>query len=126
MSTGSRLPVPGSRPTGPRWLLAVDVNYFLHRFWHSGAGVESAMSVAGWVQRTVERLKEKGLTDVACCFDAPDNHRKKLTEGWEDGYKQRPPKDPELVQQLHLVRELLCKEFACVSVEGMEADDVLP
>jgi 5'-3' exonuclease len=110
----------------PRWLLAIDVNYFLHRFWHSGAGVESAMSVAGWVGRTVERLKEKGLTDVACCFDAPDNHRKKLTEGWEDGYKQRPPKDPELAQQLNLVRDLLGKaNFACVSVEGMEADDVM-
>lgn len=123
--------VPKSEPTAavsgsPRWLLAIDVNYFLHRFWHSGAGVEAATSVASWVQRTVDRLKEKGLTDVACCFDAPDNHRKKLTEGWEDGYKQRPPKDPELAQQLNLVRDLLCKgNYACVSVEGMEADDVM-
>jgi 5'-3' exonuclease len=112
--------------SAPRWLLAIDVNYFLHRFWHSGAGVEAAGGVASWVTRTVARLKEKGLTDVACCFDAPDNHRKKLTEGWEDGYKQRPPKDPELAQQLNLVRDLLCKaNFACVSVEGMEADDVM-
>lgn len=118
-------PKAGALPA-PRWLLAVDVNYFLHRFWHSGAGVESAMSVASWVQRTVGRLKEKGLTDVACCFDASENHRKALTKDWPDGYKQRPPKDPELVQQLHLVRELLQKaNFACVSVEGMEADDVM-
>jgi 5'-3' exonuclease len=118
-------PEAGSLPS-PRWLLAIDVNYFLHRFWHSGAGVEAAGGVASWVTRTVARLKEKGLTDVACCFDAPDNHRKALTKDWEDGYKQRPPKDPELAQQLNLVRDLLQKaNLACVSVEGMEADDVM-
>jgi 5'-3' exonuclease len=123
--------VPKSEPeagllTSPRWLLAIDVNYFLHRFWHSGAGVESAMSVAAWVGRTVARLKEKGLTDVACCFDSHENHRKALTKDWEDGYKQRPPKDPELGQQLNLVRDLLQKaNYACVSLEGMEADDVM-
>jgi 5'-3' exonuclease len=109
-----------------RWLLAVDVNYFLHRFWFSGAGVEAAVGVASWVQRTVERLKEKGLTDVACCFDSKVNHRKELTKGWEDRYKDRPPKDPELVQQLILVRELLeGHNFACVSLEGFEADDIM-
>lgn len=112
--------------SSPRWLLAVDVNYFLHRFWHSGAGVEAATGVASWVQRTVERLKGMGLTDVACCFDSHENHRKKLTEGWEDGYKPRPPKEPELAQQLTLVRDLLQKaNFSCVSVDGMEADDVM-
>ena len=112
---------------GQRWLLAVDVPYFLHRFWHSGAGIEAAGSVASWIGRTVERLKEKGLTDIACCFDSTQNHRKALTEGWEDKYKgNRGPKDPELSQQLHLVRELLDKAgFAAVSIEGMEADDVM-
>lgn len=110
----------------PRWLLAVDVNYFLHRFWFSGAGVEAAVGVAQWVQRTVARLKDKGLTDVACCFDAPTNHRKELTASWEDKYKDRPPKDPELVQQLRLVCELLDGYgFECVARQGMEADDVM-
>lgn len=110
----------------PRWLLAVDVNYFLHRFWFSGAGVEAAVGVATWVQRTVERLKEKGLTDCACCFDSKVNHRKEFTKDWEDRYKDRPPKDPELVQQLNLVHELLqARGFACVSIEGMEADDCM-
>jgi 5'-3' exonuclease len=109
-----------------RWLLAIDVNYFLHRFWFSGAGIESAVSVATWIQRTVERLKEKGLTDVACCFDSHRNDRKELTKDWEDRYKDRPPKDPELGQQLTLVRELLeGLGFACVSVDGMEGDDVM-
>ncbi len=110
----------------PRWILCIDVNYFLHRFWFSGAGIESAVSVATWVQRTVERLKEKGLTDVACCFDSHRNDRKELTKDWEDKYKDRPTKDPELGQQLTLVRELLTGlGFACVSVDGMEGDDVM-
>jgi 5'-3' exonuclease len=111
---------------GPRWLLAIDVNYFLHRFWFSGAGVEAAVSVATWVQRTVNRLKEKGLTDCACCFDSKSNHRKEFTKDWEDKYKDRPPKDPELVQQLNLVYDLLKGAgFACVGLEGFEADDVM-
>lgn len=109
-----------------RWLLAVDVNYFLHRFWFSGAGVEAAVGVATWVKRTVTRLKEKGLTDCACCFDSKSNHRKEFTKDWEDKYKDRPPKDPELVQQLNLVYDLLKGSgFACVGLEGFEADDVM-
>ncbi len=113
-------------PHGNRWILCIDCNYFLHRFWHSGAGVEAAGQVASWVGRTVERLKAKGLTDVACCFDSHTNNRKELTKEWEDKYKDRPPKDPELGQQLNLVRDLLGKaNFCCVSVEGYEADDVL-
>jgi 5'-3' exonuclease len=113
-------------PAKDPWLLAVDTNYFLHRFWFSGAGIEAAQGVADWIERTVDRLKEKGLTDCACCFDSRTNHRKALTEGWKDAYKPRPPKDPELGQQLNLVRELLEKKnFACVSQEGMEADDMM-
>ena len=109
-----------------RWLLACDVGYFLHKFWFSGAGVEAADGVASWIERTVERLRGKNLTDVACCFDSKTNHRKALTEGWEDRYKDRPKKDPELGQQLELVHELLeGKGFACVSIDGMEGDDVL-
>lgn len=111
---------------GPRWLAAFDVNYFLHRFWFSGAGVESAQGVASWIQRTAERLKEKGLTDLACCFDSMRNHRKELTTEWEHKYKDRPTKDPELSHQLHLVRDLLeSAGFACISEDGMEADDVM-
>jgi len=117
------LPDTSSRP---RWLLAVDVNYHLHSMWHSGAGVEAAMQVAGWVERTAKRLQAKGLTDVACCFDSPGNFRKELTADLEDKYKPRPPKDPELVQQLTLVRELLEGHgFCCAAVHGFEADDVM-
>ncbi len=110
-----------------RWLLAIDVNYFLHRFWYSGAGVESAVGVAAWITRTVERLKEKGLTDCAACFDSKNNHRKELTKDWEDKYKgNRGPKEPELAQQLNLVYDLIRGSgIACVSIEGYEADDCI-
>jgi 5'-3' exonuclease len=111
-----------------RWLLAIDVNYYLHRFYHSGAGVEAASCVAQWIERTVDRMKHfrRQLTDVVCCFDSSTNHRKELTKDWEDKYKDRPPKAPELVQQLHAVRDLLHGQgFLCVSQEGMEADDLL-
>lgn len=109
-----------------RWLLAVDVNYHLHRHWFSGAGVEAASRVASGVDRLVKRLKEKGLTDVACCFDSPRNFRKELTADWEDKYKPRPDKDRELVQQITLVRELLDgRGFCCVMRDGFEADDLM-
>lgn len=111
---------------GVRWLLCVDVSYFLHRFWFSGAGVEAAVGVSTWITRTVERLKEKGLTDCAACFDSKSNHRKEFTKEWEDKYKDRPAKDQELVQQLNLVHDLIKSSgIACVGVEGMEADDVM-
>lgn len=111
----------------PRWLLVVDVNYFLHRFWFSGAGVESAVGVAGWITRTVERLREKGLSDCAACFDGQNNHRRELTKNWEDKYKgNRGPKEPELAQQLNLVHDLIKGSgIACVSIEGYEADDCI-
>ena len=111
----------------PRWLLAVDCNYYLHRWWHSGAGVEAAGGVAGWIERTANRLKEeKGLTDLACCFDSKINHRKELTTEWEDKYKDRAKKEPELINQINLLRELLNKAgFATVSLDGMEADDLM-
>jgi len=109
-----------------RWLLAIDVNYFLHRQYFSGAGAESAIGVAEWIGRTVQRMQSMGLTDVVCCFDGPNNHRKELTKDWELGYKsKRSAKEPELAGQLELVRELLEKQnFACVSVDGYEGDDV--
>lgn len=122
----SRKMPPAESTPQIRWMLAIDVNYFLHRNWHSGAGVESASNVAGWIARTVERLKAKGLTDVVCCFDSPTNHRRELTREWEDKYKDRPPKPFELSQQLALVREMLDKQnFACVQIPDMEADDVM-
>ncbi len=114
----------------PRWLLAFDIHYFIHRHYYSGAGVETAMQVAEWVKRTVDRLKEKGATDALCAFEGRGSFRRELTEGdeWsEQRYKgNRGPKPDDLRQQLNLIRELLeGYGFCCVSSDGHEADDCL-
>lgn len=113
-------------PAKTPWLLAVDVNYYIHRYFHSGAGVESASTFVAWLDRLIERLKDKGLSDVVCCLDSSTNHRKKLTEGWDSAYKPRAEKDAELAGQLNLAPQLLKdRNRPCVSVNGMEADDVM-
>lgn len=112
-----------------RWLIAFDTHYFAHRHYYSGAGVETAIQVAQWIQRTVERLREKGATDCVCAFEGQGSFRKELTSGdsWDgERYKDRPGKPDELRHQLTLVRKLLEGfGFCCVSVDGYEADDVL-
>jgi len=108
-----------------RWLLAIDVNYHVTRMWASGAEAEAAKEVSQWFKRTVERLKEKGLTDAVCCFDSRTSFRKELTKEWEDRkYKDRATKDPELGQQLILAEQML-SEFCCVKKDGFEADDFM-
>lgn len=109
-----------------RWLLAIDVNYHVTRMWSSGAETQAAKEVAGWIKRTVARLKEKGLTDVVCCFDSPNSFRKELTKEWDedDRYKNRGQKEVELGQQLKLAEEMLA-EFCCVKRDGFEADDIM-
>lgn len=124
------VPEPKTQETVPekqaRWLLAVDVNYYIHRYFHSGAGVESAKTFDEWLARTIGRLVEKGLTDVVCCVDSSTNFRKGLTEGWEHGYKPRAEKDAELSGQLRLAPELLkARNLPVISIDGMEADDVM-
>lgn len=123
---------PAAEPETPspkrvRWLLAVDVSYFVCSTFFSGAGVEAASTVDGWLSRLVERLhKDKGLTDVVCCLDSPSSFRKRLTEGWEHPYKLRVAKEDELRDQLRLAGELLKKRnLLCVAIEDMEADDVM-
>ncbi len=107
-----------------RWLLAIDVNYHVTRMWASGAETEAAKEVSSWIKRTVGRLKEKGLTDVVCCLDSSNSFRKELTKQWEDKYKDRATKDPELVQQLRLIEDMI-SEFCCAKLDGFEADDLM-
>lgn len=117
---------PEQKPDN-RWLLAVDVNYFIHRYFHSGAGMETASTLVNWLTRLIQRMAEtKGLTDAVCCVDAPTNHRKALTKGWENEYKPRADKDPELIRQLELAKKMLEeRNLPVVSVPDMEADDVM-
>jgi len=107
-----------------RWILCIDVNYHVTRMWASGAETEAAKQVSEWIKRTVERLKEKGLTDVVCCFDSGNSFRKELTKDWEDKYKNRATKDPELGQQLRLAEEML-SEFCSAKMDTFEADDLM-
>jgi 5'-3' exonuclease len=121
---------PKSKRAKKRWLLAIDVNYWLHRHFFSGQGVEAASGVADWLWNMIygdrKGLKSLGLTDAVCCFDSKTNHRKKLTEGWEQKYKDRPKKDVELSQQLRQAPGLMEKKgFLCASIEGMESDDLM-
>lgn len=118
---------PPAAVQSKRWLLAVDVNYFIHRYFHSGAGVEAASTFVKWLVRLVERLRDtKGLTDVVCCMDGADNHRKALTVGWENAYKPRTDKEPELSGQLILAPQMLADiNLPVVSIPTMEADDVM-
>ena len=114
----------------PGWLLVFDVHYYIHKWYHSGEKIETATNVSEWAKRTVERLQEKGVSDVAFAFEGRGSFRKELTagEGWEDHrYKgKRGPKDDELVNQIILTREKLTEMgYLCVSVDGYEADDVM-
>lgn len=113
-------------PKSTAWLLAVDINYYAHRQF-AKSGVDTAAHVVDWMERVIDRLHtSKNLTDVVFCFDSTTNHRRALTEGWEQPYKERTHKDPELVRQLQLLPELLKRKGRlCVSIEGMEADDVM-
>lgn len=113
-----------SEPRKHRWLLAIDVNYHVTRTWASGAGTEAAKQVSEWIDRLIGRLKEKGLTDVVCCLDSTNSFRKDLTKDWEDKYKSRATKDPELVQQLRLAEDML-SHYCCARINGYEADDLM-
>ena len=109
------------------WLLAVDVNYFIHTYYHSGAGVESASTFLQWLVRLINRLQEtKGLTDAVCCMDSRTNHRKALTADWEDKYKPRSEKEADLIAQLNLAERMLKNwNLPVVSLPDMEADDLM-
>lgn len=110
-----------------RWLMCIDVSYYLQRQWAKD-GVDAARTLCEWLNNHIERLKEtKNLTDVVICFDGPNNHRKEITDGWEIGYKSdRPKKEPEYIALMVTTRELLERSNrCCVSIDGMEADDLM-
>lgn len=108
-----------------KWLLCVDINYYVHRQFQV-EGMAAGSSVVSWLIRVVDRLMGQGLTDVVCCFDGPNNHRHAITKGWEQPYKERTEKAPELVTLLNQVPVMLSeKNILIVSIDGMEADDVM-
>ncbi len=113
--------------TEKRWLIAIDMSYYIHSFFNSGAGMDSAVQFARWIYRLLLRLQNvNGLTDAVMCLDAPTNFRKALTAQWEKPYKDRSERDPELIKQLNLAPQLIQKmNVPVVWIEDMEADDVM-
>lgn len=120
-------PAEEPKPVSNAWLLCVDISYYVQRMFPMH-GVSTAVEVCAWLVRVIKHLRDtKNLTDVVVCFDGPNNHRKALTKDWEFGYKwKRTDKDDELVVQLRAMPERLKEmNLPCVSIEGMEADDVM-
>jgi len=112
-------------PVSSRWLLCVDINYYVHRQFQV-EGMAAGTSIVSWLIRVIDRLMGKGLTDVVCCFDGPNNHRHEITKGWDQPYKERTEKAPELVTLLNQVPTMLSeKNILIVTLDGMEADDVM-
>lgn len=112
--------------TKRRYLLAVDLNYYVHSFFNN-AQMDAARSFSRWMYRLLTRMQTyNGLTDAVMCVDAPTNFRKALTAHWEKPYKDRGDKEPELVKQIALAQQMMQKmNVTCVWIEDMEADDVM-
>lgn len=120
-------PAEEPKPVSNAWLLCIDISYYVQRMFPMH-GVSTAVEVCAWLVRVIKHLRDtKNLTDVVVCFDGPNNHRKELTKDWEFPYKwKRTDKDDELVVQLRAMPERLKEmNLPCVSIEGMEADDVM-
>lgn len=110
-----------------RWLLCVDVNGIVSRFFFAGAEQDAASRFVESLVGTVRRLSHKGLTAVVCCMDSPTSVRKELTASWDVPYKSnRKQKADALGYQLNLVQTLLSNRNAdVVFVNGWEADDIM-
>ena len=112
---------------GPRWLLCVDISYYMQRQFPK-CGQDTAVEVCAWLARVIRHLEyTKNLTDAVVCFDGANNHRKALTADWDQPYKsKRSDKDEELIVQLRSIPERLREiNLPCVKIDGMEADDVM-
>jgi 5'-3' exonuclease len=127
-------PEPEQAPVAPaetspkkrtRWLLCIDSNYYLISLYPREREM-AAMRFVEWLMKLLRNLKRLGLSDVVACFDSTVNHRRVITEGWPQPYKQRAEKEPELKRQLAMVPELLAdKHIKTLTIEGMEADDLM-
>lgn len=78
--------------------------------------VECADNLDGMIQRIFERFK---TTDHALCFSAPPNFRLQIDGTYKGGRSQRKP------LCYATLRERCEEEYNCVSMSGLEADDVM-
>lgn len=123
------VPEPPAPRARRRWLLAVDVSYYIHSFFRGGLGMDAVTVFVKWLWKVIRLLQKEGLTDVVVCFDGPNNHRKALTAApdWPGRrYKERDPRPLELKELLSQAPDIMkATGLMCVSIDGMEADDVM-
>lgn len=110
-----------------KWLLCVDVNGMVAKFFHAGAEHDAASQFVTWLCNLVRRFSEKGLTACVCALDSAQSRRKEMTANWDTPYKSgRSQKNTALVEQLTLVEQLLAnRNCDVVSEVGWEADDIM-
>lgn len=109
--------------------LILDGNSLLHRAWHAipplttidGRVVNAAYGFA----MTIEKMKEMFSPDyMAVAWDLPGGTFRH--EKFEDYKGTREKKEDELYEQIDLIKEILeAYNIPSLSVEGMEADDIL-
>ncbi|HMM05725.1 MAG TPA: DNA polymerase I [Clostridiales bacterium] len=110
-------------------VLLIDGNNILHRAYHGLPLLKTkdgryTNAVYGFLKMLQKILEQENPTHVAICFDKGKNtfrHRK------YPAYKaQRKPLDPELLEQMPLIREVLdWNGYICLDSEEYEADDLI-
>jgi DNA polymerase-1 len=110
-------------------VLLIDGNNILHRAYHGLPLLKTrdgryTNAVYGFLKMLQKILEQENPTHVAICFDKGKNtfrHREYTA------YKaQRKPIDPELVEQMPLIREVLdLNGYLCLDSEEYEADDLI-
>lgn len=110
-------------------VLLIDGNNILHRAYHGLPLLKTkdgryTNAVYGFLKMLQKILEQEKPTHVAICFDKGKNtfrHRK------YPAYKaQRKPIDPELLEQMPLMREVLeWNGYVCLDSDEYEADDLI-
>ncbi len=110
-------------------VLLIDGNNILHRAYHGLPLLKTkdgryTNAVYGFLKMLQKILEQESPTHVAICFDKGKNtfrHRK------YPAYKaQRKPLDPELLEQMPLIRDVLdWNGYICLDSEEYEADDLI-
>lgn len=110
-------------------VLLIDGNNILHRAYHALPPLKTkdgryTNAVYGFLKMLQKILEQEKPTHVAICFDKGKNtfrHRQ------FPAYKaQRKPIDPELLEQMPLIREVLdLNGYICLDSDEYEADDLI-
>ncbi|MDA0208059.1 MAG: DNA polymerase I [bacterium] len=109
--------------------LIIDANALLHRAWHAIPPLTTAdgrvVNAAYGFITTVEKMREKFSPKyMAAVWDLPGGTFRH--EAYKDYKGTREKKEPELYEQIDLIKELLGHyRIPCLSKPGFEADDII-